>query len=92
MTKIVSIEGDVILPGFGISPEDLELLTENVSVVFNSAANIKFGEKLKTVIDMNVKGPLRMLEICRQMKRLEVCIQFSVEIRYKVVKQLTLST
>lgn len=72
MEKIVSIEGDVILPGFGISPENLELLVENVSIVFNSAARIKFNEKLKTAIDMNVKGPLELLEICRLMKRLEV--------------------
>lgn len=79
------------MPGFGISPEDLELLTENVSVVFNSAANIKFGEKLKTAFNMNVKGPLRMLEICRHMKQLEVCIQFSVQIRRKIVIPINLN-
>lgn len=68
----MSIEGDVIMPGFGISPENLDLLVENVSIVFHSAATIKFNEKLNTAIEMNVKGPLQMLEICRQMTRLEV--------------------
>lgn len=72
MSKVVSIEGDVIMPGFGISPENLELLVENVSIVFHSAATTKFNEKLNTAIEMNVKGPLQMLEICRQMTRLEV--------------------
>lgn len=43
-----------------------------MSIVFNSAATIKFDEELKDAIDMNVKGPMQLLEICRKMKRLEV--------------------
>ncbi len=64
--------GDVTLPGYGLSASDLSLLIENVSVVFNSAATIKFNEELKDAIEMNVKGPMQLLEICRQMKRLVV--------------------
>jgi fatty acyl-CoA reductase len=72
MTKIVAVTGDVTLPGYGLSASDLNLLIENVSIVFNSAATIKFNEELKDAIEMNVKGPMQLLEICRQMKRLEV--------------------
>lgn len=74
MEKLTAVTGDVTLPGFGLSPTDLQLLTENVSIVFNSAATIKFDEELKDAIEMNVKGPMKLLEISRQMKRLEVSL------------------
>lgn len=60
------------LPGFGLSRSNLELLIENVSIVFNVAATVRFDEELKAVIKINVKGPMELLEICRQMKGLEV--------------------
>jgi fatty acyl-CoA reductase len=74
MTKVTAVTGDVTFPAYGLSPSDLRLLIENVSVVFNSAATIKFDEELKDAIQMNVKGPMQLLEICRQMKHLEVFI------------------
>lgn len=77
MTKIVAVTGDVTLPGYGLSASDLNLLIENVSIVFNSAATIKFNEELKDAIEMNVKGPMQLLEICRQMKRLEAFVHVS---------------
>ena len=72
MEKIMVVKGDVTLPELGLSSFDLQLLIENVSIVFHSAATIRFNEELKTALEMNVKGPMRLLEICRQMKRLEV--------------------
>lgn len=72
LKKLIAMEGDVTLPSFGLSPTDLQLLIDTVSVVFNSAATVRFDEDLKTAIEMNVKGPRRLLEICRQMKQLEV--------------------
>jgi fatty acyl-CoA reductase len=72
MEKITAVKGDVTLPELGLSSSDLQLLIENVSIVFHSAATIRFNEELKTALEMNVKGPMRLLEICRRMKRLEV--------------------
>jgi len=72
MTKIIPVEGDISLPIFGISTSDLQLLVENVSVVFNSAATIRFNEPMRTAVQMNVKGPQELLHICRQMKHLDV--------------------
>ena len=72
MEKIMAVKGDVTLPELGLSSSDLLLLIENVSIVFHSAATIRFNEELRTALEMNVKGPMRLLEICRQMKRLEV--------------------
>jgi len=72
ISKIIPVEGDVSLPNLGLSGTDLEMLLEKVSVVFNSAATIRFNEKLRTAVQLNVKGPQQLLHICRQMKHLEV--------------------
>lgn len=74
LDKVVAIGGDITSPGYGLSSADLQLLIDNVSVVFNSAATVKFDEELKTAINMNVRGPKELLEICRQMKRLQVSL------------------
>lgn len=66
------MEGDVTMPQFGMSCHDLQLVIDDVSVVFHSAATVRFNEKLKAAVEMNVLGVRRMLEICRQMKHLVV--------------------
>ena len=60
------------LPGFGLSDSDRNLLCENVSVVFNLAATVRFDEELKTAVKMNVMGPRELLKICKDMKQLKV--------------------
>lgn len=47
LNKIIPVSGDITYPGLGISPMDLRTLQENVSIVFHSAATIRFDEPLK---------------------------------------------
>lgn len=77
MQKIVAVAGDVTLPGFGLSSSDLQLILDNVSIVFNSAATVKFDEELKTAVQLNVKGPRELLAICRNMKQLQALVHVS---------------
>lgn len=70
--KIVAVAGDVTLPGFGLCNDDMQTLLDSVSIVFNSAATVKFDEELKTAVQLNVKGPRELLSICRKMKKLQV--------------------
>jgi len=76
MSKIIPVEGDISLPNLGLSGTDLEMLFDNVSLVFNSAATVRFTEELRTAVQLNVKSTQQLLHICRQMKNLEVCIAF----------------
>jgi fatty acyl-CoA reductase len=46
-SKLEAIEGDLLEPNLGISPEDEKKIIENVSVVFHSAATVRFDEPLK---------------------------------------------
>ena len=73
---MVAIAGDISQSGLGISSDDEKTLVENVSVVFHSAATVRFDEILKTAVEMNLKGTMRVVELCRKLKLLEV-IQYS---------------
>lgn len=75
------LEGDVTLPEFGLSPRDVQFLVDNVSVVFNLAATVRFDEPLKTAVALNVAGPRKLLALCRKMEKLEVSF-FIINIYY----------
>lgn len=72
MSKIRVVEGDMSLPNLSLSEADLKLLLDNVSLVFHSAATIRFNEELRKAVQLNVKGTQQLLYICRQMKNLKV--------------------
>lgn len=74
MTKIVPIAGDVTEPELGIDAVDQETLTRHVSVVFHSAATVKFDEALKLSVTINMLGSERLLHLCHRMINLDVSI------------------
>lgn len=74
MNKLVPIAGDMSLSSLGVSPSDIKMLSDNVSIVFHSAATVKFDEALKSAVEMNLKGTMRLIELVRKMDRLEVNI------------------
>lgn len=47
LSKVKIISGDITLDNLGMSQEDINTLTEDVTVVFHSAATVKFNEPLK---------------------------------------------
>lgn len=49
LNKVVVIPGDIVLPGLGISNDNIELLSQEVSIVFHSAATVKFDEPMRFV-------------------------------------------
>jgi len=77
LNKLVAIGGDMSLAQMGISPADVKMLSENVSIVFHSAATVKFDEVLKIAVEMNLKGTMRLIELCRKMERLEALVHVS---------------
>ena len=64
--------GDITLPELGMSQADQKILTDSVSVVFHSAATVKFDEGLKIAVVMNILGTKRVVQLCHKMLKLEV--------------------
>lgn len=48
------------------------LLCRTVSLVFHSAATVKFDEKLKLSVTINMLGTKRLVELCHRMASLDV--------------------
>ena len=46
-SKVFPIKGDMLEERLGISEEDEKMLTEEVSIIFHSAATVKFDEPLR---------------------------------------------
>lgn len=52
------------------------ILCRNVSIVFHSAATVKFDEKLDLSVKINILGTKRLLQLCHRMLSLDVCHSF----------------
>lgn len=74
--KIVALAGDCQLAAVGLSLQDRQTLIANVNIIFHCAATIRFDEKLKLAIDINVHGTKDIIELARQMPALKVTNHF----------------
>ena len=72
MSKIVPIYSDLTKSDLGLSQEDRAKITENVNVIFNCAASTRFDDPLHEALNINYHGSLRMLELAKECKHLEV--------------------
>lgn len=70
------MNGDCSFPGLGLTLTDRQTLISNVNIVFHAAATVRFDEKLKLAIGINVHGIRDVLDICKQMTRLKVSESF----------------
>lgn len=77
LNKIIPILGDITSEDLGISESDQNLLSETINIVFHSAATVKFDEKLKLSVTINMLGTKRLLELCQRMLYLEVRHDFT---------------
>ncbi|XP_014485814.1 PREDICTED: putative fatty acyl-CoA reductase CG5065 [Dinoponera quadriceps] len=67
---VTVVNGDMMLPELGISPEDRMMLCENVNIVYHAAATVRFDEMLKKAVLMNTRGTKLMVELAKEMKHL----------------------
>lgn len=72
--KVLSIEGDITQPELAINSNDRSVLARNVNIVFHSAATVKFDEKLKLSVTINMLGTQRLVELCKRMEHLEALV------------------
>lgn len=77
LNKIVPISGDISRPNIGLSKENLQLLKENVSIVFHSAATVRFDQSIKEAVILNTLGSKRLWDLCVEMKNLKSIVHVS---------------
>lgn len=77
LSKVIAVEGDVEKVDMGLSDENLSLILEQVSVVFNSAATVRFDGPLKSAIDTNLIGTKNVIDFCLKIKNLVSLVHIS---------------
>ncbi|XP_077518789.1 fatty acyl-CoA reductase 1-like isoform X2 [Amblyomma americanum] len=77
LEKVKAVAGDLTQPNLGLSTNDQDTLVANVSVVFHSAATVKFDEPLKRAVQLNVLGTRRVVDLCKQMPNLCALVHVS---------------
>lgn len=77
MDKVIAINGDITEENFGLDEDSQKLLAENVSIVFHSAATVRFDEDLTKSVSMNIKAVSTVLSLAREMKHLEALVDVS---------------
>ncbi|XP_068621731.1 fatty acyl-CoA reductase wat-like [Battus philenor] len=75
--KVVVIPADCEATGLGLTITDRKMLTEKVNIIFHSAATVKFDEHLRAALATNVRAPLHLLRLARDMKALDVLMHIS---------------
>ncbi|CAG7726863.1 unnamed protein product, partial [Allacma fusca] len=75
--KVVAVDGDITLNGLGISLEEALILKSNVSIVFHSAANVKFNAGLKELLKSNTEGTKNVIEWSKKLEILKAFVYVS---------------
>jgi len=75
--RIQLVEGDVTQPNLGLNGNNLSKIIKEVSVIFHSAATVKFDEPLKQSVAINIAGTKNMIEICRRIPQLAALVHIS---------------
>ncbi|XP_018563270.1 putative fatty acyl-CoA reductase CG5065 [Anoplophora glabripennis] len=75
--KIVPLNGDLSTDGLGLTAKDIDLLLNDVSVVFHLGATLKLEANLKDAINFNTNGTARVIDICKKIKNLKAFLHFS---------------
>jgi fatty acyl-CoA reductase len=60
------------MPGMGLKSSDRSLLMEDVTHVFHGAATVRFDEKLRIAVGINITGTHNILELAKEMQKLKV--------------------
>ncbi|XP_049883805.1 fatty acyl-CoA reductase wat-like [Pectinophora gossypiella] len=75
--KVVVVPADCEAAGLGLTISDRQMLVDKVNIIFHSAATVKFDEHLRAALVTNVRAPLHLLRLARDMKGLDVLMHIS---------------
>lgn len=72
LDKICIIEGDLNESNLGISNVNRSIISQCVSIIFHSAADVRFDLPIIDAFNSNVKGTKSLLEFAMEFKHIDV--------------------
>ncbi|XP_065219547.1 putative fatty acyl-CoA reductase CG5065 [Planococcus citri] len=80
--KVSVIAGDISAEDLDLSEKDRQKLIDGVTVVFHIAAALNMDADLKSAVNTNCTGTLRLLKLCTEMKHLKAFLHTSTTYCY----------
>eukprot|EP01114_Cavostelium_apophysatum_P008017 TRINITY_DN2026_c0_g1_i1.p1 TRINITY_DN2026_c0_g1~~TRINITY_DN2026_c0_g1_i1.p1 ORF type:complete len:494 (-),score=126.94 TRINITY_DN2026_c0_g1_i1:36-1517(-) len=77
LTKLVTIEGDLLAQKLGLQKKEIERLREEVEIVIHCAASLDFNEPFDQAFQHNVESTLDLFEMSKTFKKLVVFTHIS---------------
>ncbi|XP_017774675.1 PREDICTED: putative fatty acyl-CoA reductase CG8306 [Nicrophorus vespilloides] len=77
MKKLQYVAGDISEINLGLSPDDYDLLVNNVDVIFHVAATIKFQAALSDSALINIRGTREICNLALAMKKKPILLYVS---------------
>lgn len=75
-TKLVPVGGDVTELDLGLAEASKKLL-KNVSLIFHSAASVRFDDTLKYAVIMNTRGTRELMKFAESLSKIKVVMHVS---------------
>ncbi|KAL1331705.1 fatty acyl-CoA reductase 2, chloroplastic [Arachis hypogaea] len=77
LSKLVPVVGNICESNLGLDEDSSNVIMDEVDVIVNSAANTTFDERYDTAININTKGPCRLMSIAEKCKKLKLFLHVS---------------
>lgn len=85
LEKLVPIAGDIAEIDLGISSKDRSKM-ENVSIIFHSAASVRFDDSLQYAVFMNTRGTREIMNMAKSLSRIKVVLHVSTTYSHPELK------
>ncbi|KAJ7545775.1 hypothetical protein O6H91_08G009800 [Diphasiastrum complanatum] len=76
-SKLTAVAGNVSRDGLGLGKEVAVELANKIDIIVNSAATTTFDERYDVAVDINTRGPLRLLEFGKKCPHLQLFLHLS---------------
>lgn len=83
--KLIPIAGDVAAKNLGLSTIDVNKM-KNVSIIFHSAASVRFDDSLKDAVFMNTRGTFEIMNFAKTLKNIKVIMHVSTTYSHPELK------
>ncbi|XP_022208133.1 fatty acyl-CoA reductase wat-like [Drosophila obscura] len=88
MQRVAPIRADCLEPDLGMSDTDRRLLAAEVQIVIHGAATVRFNEQLHVALAINTRATRLMVQLAKQMVKLEAYVHVSTAYSNCVVEKI----
>ncbi|RCI05851.1 cyclin-dependent kinase inhibitor far1 [Rhizopus stolonifer] len=75
--KVYPIFGDITKPNLGLSDLDLDIIHQQVNIIFHCAGNVDGNERLEDAVKINALGTMHLLELANQCHSMAAFVHLS---------------